>query len=419
MPVTVRTADQLDAWMRSHGSRNAGARYMADGSYGEAERLWLGLPDSEQLRFIDLQQRRGDDVIRSGPKMSAATLRAVRDIQRAEDAGLHDFVVRGAGGQTWRELRASHPEVRDMGEASGSTGGYTVPQFFTEQLYERLKLFSPVYALCEQYGAVWRTTTGAPLPVPALDDTANSATPLPENMQITEGADPSFSLVTSAFGVWPYLTSSLRVPNTLLTDASAIGEGHEQTWGDPASWIGGILQTRISRGVAADLSAGAGSAGCQGYQTGITSALTAASASAITTANLQALRDSVDPAYAQHPSACWLMPRSTLTVCEGLYYGSGTGASYPVVNYSTGRPRIFGEPVVIDPSIPGTAATSGQPLVVFGAVPVGFLIREVVAPTLIRLSERYSDWYQTAFLMLHRIGSITVLPSAFAAITHS
>ena len=116
------------------------------------------------------------------------------------------------------------------GIGTGAAGGFTVSPEFRDKLIETQKWYGPML----QEAEVIHTETGAQLPWPTNDDTANVGAILAENTQVTE-QDGTFG--TANIDAYMYTSKMVRVSYQLMQD-SAFNLG---------VWLPRKLGTRLGR----------------------------------------------------------------------------------------------------------------------------------------------------------------------------
>jgi HK97 family phage major capsid protein len=102
-------------------------------------------------------------------------------------------------------------ETRDLGVASGGVGGYLVPQAFYDRIVRAQKLLGGMRVAAYTY----RTTTGATMPVPMDNDTANVGELISENT-ITTSQDTT--LTSKSLGAYFYSSKVIKVALQLTQD---------------------------------------------------------------------------------------------------------------------------------------------------------------------------------------------------------
>src|SRR5215210_4027989 len=121
-------------------------------------------------------------------------------------------------------------ELRAQGVATQAAGGYLVPVAVRNRIVEAMTYVAPM----RQFSEVITTDTGASLPWPTVDDTANEGAILGENTQVSE-QDVVFG--QADIGAFMYTSKMVRVSFQLLQDNAFNLEG----------WLAGALGARIGR----------------------------------------------------------------------------------------------------------------------------------------------------------------------------
>lgn len=104
-------------------------------------------------------------------------------------------------------------ETRDQGVATGAAGGYTVAPEFMTNLERAMKSYNGPRQVCD----VMRTDTGAQMPWPTVDDTANEGELLAENATIAS-QDATFANVV--FNAYKFSSKMIAVSYELLNDSA-------------------------------------------------------------------------------------------------------------------------------------------------------------------------------------------------------
>jgi len=292
----------------------------------------------------------------------------------------------------------SDTELRAQGVATGTAGGYFVPEGFRNVVTETLKLVGSVRSVAE----VIVTNDGADLPWPTNDDTANTGAILAENTAVTE---QDVTLGTKQLGAYAYTSKLVRVSLQLLQDSAF----------DLEAWLARTLARRIARAQEAHFTTGTGTAQPTGIVTGATVGVTAASTTAITTDELLNLLHSVDPEYRADQANCyWMMNDTTFRDIRKLKDGNQNYLVEPSVQ--AGAPdALFGYRVVINPNM-ATPAANAKP-VLFGNLRAGYVVRDVTDFQLLRLVERYADFLQQGFLGWQRSDGLVQDAAAYRALS--
>jgi HK97 family phage major capsid protein len=320
------------------------------------------------------------------------------------------FMRRGLEGIDSAEDRAlvaarySQSESRAEGVATGSAGGYLVPQGFWQNLVIAMKAYGGLINLA----TIIETSTGNPLPWPSTDDTSNLGSILGENVQVS-GQDIAFTNKT--LNAYTY-TSNLVLASLQLMQDSAF---------DLDSFITGRLSERIGRAVAQHLVNGTGTAQPQGVLASgaVTNNTTLPTGNTVklTYAGLVALSHSIDPAYRASGNARFLMSDAALSQVRQIVDGQGRPLWTPDYLGQGDRDVILGYPVTIDQSVPVPAANAIS--VVFGDFKAGYVVRRALGLQLLRLTERYADFLQVGFIGFMRLDGKVNDPRALATLTQS
>jgi HK97 family phage major capsid protein len=273
-------------------------------------------------------------------------------------------------------------EARALGTATGGAGGYTIPADFQRRITETMVAFGGM----RQVANVITTDTGATLPWPGNNDTANLGAILDENTAMSE-LDVAFT--TNSLGAFMYVSGMVRVSYQLLQD----------TFFDLEAFLARKLGQRIGRIQNRHFTIGVDTTQPQGLVVGGTSGVTAASATAVTFPELMALKQSVNSAYRDGGNAKWMMNDTTYGEVSGLLDTTGRPLLQPDLT-DGGAGRLLGYPIVINPDMPHTA--TGLKPIAFGDFNAGYVIRDVRGIQITRLDERYAEYLQVAFFAYAR-----------------
>jgi HK97 family phage major capsid protein len=277
-------------------------------------------------------------------------------------------------------------EKRAQSVASGSGGGYTVPDEAMRALEVSLLAFGGV----RQAATVIRTDSGAALPIPTSDDTSNKGAILGEN-SAASAQDITFGqLVLDSY---KYSSKYVLVSVEFLQDSSI----------NVAEFIGRALGERIGRIQNDHFTTGTGSSQPNGIVTAAASGVTATSLTATTTYSfMMDLVHSVDPAY--RVNGKFMLSDAALKMVRKIlipqYSGDTAGAPLWQPNFAVGVPdTILGYPYVINQSMTAPATTVKS--ILFGDLSK-YIVRDVRDVTLMRLDERFAEYHQVAFLAFAR-----------------
>lgn len=280
-----------------------------------------------------------------------------------------------------------------MGEGTGVIGGYSVPQGFWAKVTETLKYFGGA----EAGATVLNTDTGIQIPWPTNDDTANTGRLVAENVQHTE-TDLTFGQKTLTN--YTFSSDIVLVSEQLLQDSGV----------DIEAFIAKKLGQRIARAQNTYFTTGTGTSQPQGFITGASAGVTAASTSTIVYDDIVNLVHSVDVAYRE--GGMFKCHDNTLKVIRKIRDDSGgAGLGRPIWEpmsspITGGLPAtILGYPFVVDNDM-ASAVTTGLKTLCFGNFGEGFVVRHVTGGSLKRLVERYADYLQVGFIGWDRADSL-------------
>jgi HK97 family phage major capsid protein len=285
----------------------------------------------------------------------------------------------------WRMANNITEKRAALGVGSGAIGGYTVK----DEMMKSLEVSLLAYGGMRQAATVIRTETGADLPWPTVNDTANKGRRISENSGLTN-TDVAFNQIV--FNAFKYTSDYVLVAWEFLQDSTI----------NAASVLGDLLGIRIARILNDELTTGTGSGQPNGIVTAAGSGVTSV-ADPPTYDNIIDLVHSVDPAYREQ-GAKFMLSDATLKTIKKIkvlqYSGDTTGVPLWQPSLTAGQPnRIHDYEYVINQSMasPGSSAKK----MLFGALQK-YMIRDVRDVTLVRLDERFAELGQVAFLAFSR-----------------
>ncbi len=295
-------------------------------------------------------------------------------------------------------LMGGFSEVRALGTGSDPAGGYLVPDEFSNTMTETMKAFGGILSLAN----VITTATGADLPWPTNDDTANEGALLTEGSQVGE---QDLTIGRRSLQAFTYTSKLVRVSLQLLNDSAFPLE----------SWLAGKLGERIGRAAAGHFATGTGIKQPEGITTGATVGKTGANGqtTSLIYDDLIDLEHSVDPAY--RSQGRYAMNDLTLKVIRKLKDGQSRPIWVPVP--APGFPStINGFEYTIDNKMPVPAASAKS--IIFGDIKAGYVVRQVQGVQMMRLNERYADYLQVGFFGFSRIDAMVDDSAAIRAYQH-
>jgi HK97 family phage major capsid protein len=273
-----------------------------------------------------------------------------------------------------------------LGTSSGAIGGYTV----ADEMMKSLEVSLLAFGGMRQAATVLRTTTGADLPWPTMNDTANKGRIIGENSVMTN-TDISFGQIV--FQAFKYTSDYVLVSWEFLQDSTI----------NAAEVIGKALGERIGRITNDHFTTGDASSKPNGIVTAAGAGVTATSLTATTTYSfLMDLVHSVDPAY--RANGKFMLSDAALKMVRKVlipqYSGDTAGAPLWQPSLVAGVPdQLLGYPYVINQSMTAPATTVKS--IIFGDLSK-YMIRDVRDITLVRAEERFIEYGQVAFLAWSR-----------------
>ena len=280
-----------------------------------------------------------------------------------------------------QKRRSSDPEMRAQSVGTDSAGGYTVPPGFVRQIEQSMLAFGGM----REASFIMRSSTGNDIEWPTVNDTGNAGALLAENAQVSE-QDVTFASLT--LNAYKYTSKLVRVSNELLQDSAF----------NLQSFLANLLGERIARITNTHFTTGTGSSQPNGVVTGASNGKTGASGqtTSVTYNDLVDLEHSVDPSYRR--GARFMMHDSTLKALKKLVDGdsrplwtSGVAVREP--------DTILGHPYTINQDVATMAASAKS--ILFGDFSK-YIIRDVMGITMMRLNERYADYFQVGFVAFSR-----------------
>lgn len=277
---------------------------------------------------------------------------------------------------------ASFPsiEARALGVTTTSAGGYTVPNAAMGSLYEIQKAFGTVRALSN----VIKTTSGAAMPVPTVDDTANAGSITSEAGTIASNVDPTFGTVS--VGSYKTVSPIIKVSIELLRDSAF----------DLPTFLNRMLGTRLARKQNTDFTVGNGTTAPQGCVTGAAVGKTAAATNAITMDEIIDLEHSVDIAY-RGPGACFQAHDLVIAYLRKLK-NTTTNEYYWQPSSQAGVPaQLHGIPMFPNNDM-DSAFTTGKKLLLYGNLQLAYFIRDIGESMYLRSDVIYWVTQEVGFL---------------------
>lgn len=356
----------------------------------EAEYDSLGDKVARQERF-ESESVANSSVDRRGV-VPAATVETTEDQEAEYQRVFRNFLRQGVGrmshdDQVVMESRFTRDDAiqNAAGVGTGSAGGYAVPAAFRDIFVETLKWYGPMLTEAETID----TATGANLPWPTNDDTANVGALLAENTQVTE---QDVTLGTASLDAYMYTSKLVRASLQLLNDRP-----------DFDAWLARKLGERVGRILNQHFTTGTGTAQPDGIVTsatvGVTGTGSFASTGGISYDNLVDLVEALDPAYGGLTGNKFMVHQSARKAMRKLKDSQNRPLWEPSLQAGVAD-NLLGYEVVLNNDMP-TLATSSKS-VLFGNIRQAYVIRTVQDLTTMRLTERYADFLQVGFLAFQR-----------------
>lgn len=280
-----------------------------------------------------------------------------------------NLLMRNAAQQTEDERRA-------LSAITGPAGGYLIPKDMQDQVWSAMDEISAM----RRASTILNTETGNNLEWPTIDDTANTGVRITENSQVTV-KDTEYK----KRNISSYLYSSgiIKLPISMVQDLGIDIEGH----------LALVFGERIGRIFNEESTNGTGNKMPTGVADAAPVAVTAASATAITYDEMVALKKAVPNPYRMR--GIWMMNSDTWELVKTI---KDTG-DQPIF-----RDRLLlDHDYIINEDLPGL--TSGNTALLFGDFR-NYMIRAAGGLQVRRLTERYADSHQVAFLGFQRLDGV-------------
>jgi HK97 family phage major capsid protein len=315
----------------------------------------------------------------------------VIDMKAQQADELKRYLMNGFSGLTDDEFKAMRRRTPEVYWAAGSvgtnnTGGYTVAPEFLKELQVAMIAQGGVRAAAR----VITTSTGAAMPVPMTDDTAQVAALINENTSVSSATDMPFSSVT--LNAFKWTSNELAISNELMNDSAF----------NIDSIVTEAIAGRFVRGQNAYFTTGTGTSQPQGVVTASSNAQTGASGqtSSVIYSDLVAVVHGINPVY--RANAKWMFHDSTLATLKLLVDDNHRPLwMSSLAGFASGAPdTILGYPYIINQDMPTMAASAKS--ILFGDFSTYF-VRDVQGGLVIRrLNERRALEDQVSFVAFMR-----------------
>lgn len=346
------------------------------------------MPDHRRAGLEDVKHRAGDVIEDDGTDQKA--------IDEMEMTNFRAFVRGGMGSlppaeqEKYKKAFASmDPEMqRTLATTSASAGGALVPQGFVRQIESAMLYYGGIIDAADYID----TDDGAALPWPTDNDTGNDGEMVAEGSNTAVDEDPTFGAVT--FNAYLLSSKIVKVPIQLLQDSAF----------DLDVYLRQKLAERIARQLNSQATTANGSSTINGVVTAATAGPTIFPATSVAYSDLIDLEYSVNASYRTGPKVGYMMHDSTIKVIRKLTDDSNN----PIfrVGQVTEGLATNREPDTLngyklwrnnDMATPAQGAKT----ILFGDFSK-YKIRRVRGMALMRLVEKYAEYFQVGFLAFQR-----------------
>lgn len=272
-------------------------------------------------------------------------------------------------------------EMRALNSVTATQGQNTIPDEMMQAFWDVQKWFGSVRSA----STLIRTATGAPMPIPRGDDTANTGEIIDDSGAVTTTIDPSFGQVV--LDAYKFSSRAVIVSVELLQDSNI----------NVAAYLGRKLGERIGRAQQTFFTTGTGTGEPNGVQVAAALGKTAAATNAITWDEVIDLQHAVDVAYRGNAS---FMVHDTIAAYLRKLKDSQNRYLWEM-SLQVGQPdRIFGKPVLINNDMDSTLVTNKR-LVLFGDFSA-YYVRDAGAVEVFRGDELFLLNHQVVFVAFQR-----------------
>jgi HK97 family phage major capsid protein len=288
-----------------------------DAAMAEYDRL--GVQIEREERVASLEQRASEERAKRRP-VPGDTEASGQDAGDAIDYrhAFHRYVQeRGDMSALSAEERAAlqggvtKVETRMQVTTTPASGGYTVPTELSDQIIKSMKAWGPMYD--ENICTVMNTSSGNPIDIPTIDDTAVAVAKHTEGGTVTDDGGSDATVGQKTLNAYAYDTEWVKFSWELAQDSIFNFE----------TLLGDLLGQRLGRRANTELTTGDGTGDPNGIVTASTLGKTAAATAAITWDEIIDLEHSVDPAYRASPKTRYMFNDSTLSAVRKLKDGNG------------------------------------------------------------------------------------------------
>ena len=270
---------------------------------------------------------------------------------------------------------------------TAATGGYTIPQGFSEMLEKAMLYYMPFN---ESLVTIWKTVSGNDIKYPMVNDTSNKGYLLGEAADATTNATAA-TFADLTFKAYKFTSGMLQVSYELLEDS----------YFNMTQVLTDLFGQRMGRILTEYFTTGTGSSQPQGVVTGAGAGATALSTDAITRDDILNTIHSLDPAYRQN--ATIMFNDATFKAIRKLAFGNADD-----------RPLYQESPIAGEPgTIEGLAFVINNEMADMGAGNVSmlvgdfkkFVVRVVGADRMVVSNERFVETDEVGMAMFKRVDS--------------
>jgi len=375
--VVAQARERLDLiTANTDEARQAELEAAHDKAMGEFDRL-EGLIVRE-TKLIEIEKRAEELRVQRRPSGDAVEARGVDIAPAIEYRTVFAKAICGSLENLTAEERAvlktGSTEFRAQSTGVTTAGGFFIPTELAATIIKSMLAWGPMYDPGVSTEMV--TSSGNPIRIPTVDDTAVTAVTHTENTALTDTGAKDVTIGQKSLDAFAFDTQFIRWSWEL--DADSIF-GMEALLGD-------LLGERLGRIANLQLTTGTGTAAPNGIVTASSLGKTAAAVAAITFDEIIDLEHSVDPAYRSSPRAAFMMNDSVLQAVRKLKDGQGNYL-WQNGNVQAGVPgTINGRPFYINQAMASQA--TGARVMLFGDFSKYF-VRKVGAPVIGVMRERF------------------------------
>jgi HK97 family phage major capsid protein len=306
----------------------------------------------------------------------------------------------GMSEESREALRVGRTEYRDMGIGTNTLGGYFVPQGFVYDIESAMKYYGDMLNQAEMLD----TASGQPLPYPTDNDTSNTGEIVGEGQQVS---DQDVTVGHINFNAWKFSTKLVKVSIELIQDSAFDMEGFLKN--KFAIRLGRILNTKMTVGAgstepngiltAAIAACGVPVAGGGAYGIPVIALGSSTNTGGAETGgtsvgskDLVNLEHSVDPVY--RTGAKYMFHDTLLRGLQGELDKYGRPLWVPGVSVNA-PDKLNGYAYSINNDMPQMGLSANT--IIFGNLKK-YMIRRVKELGILRLTERFADYGQIAFI---------------------